>query len=91
MSALEDLLNSLFETRSAPLAAELEGWMRASRRYKEFVTRYRGKIRTKLKTVRDVTRSQGCASRTLYCRHAAARRAFYTRLRAIRGYEAARA
>ena len=53
MTALDDLLDEIFDGKQPALYAEFEGWVRASRRFKAFATSYRGKIRTKLKTARD--------------------------------------
>lgn len=53
MTALDDLLETIFEGKRPALYSEFEGWVRASRRFKAFATAYRGKIRTKLKSARD--------------------------------------
>jgi hypothetical protein len=53
MSALDELLNSIFDGKKSAFAAEFESWLRSSRRFKAFATSYHSKIRTKLKNVRD--------------------------------------
>jgi hypothetical protein len=53
MTPLDDLLNFIFEPSKPDFYPEFEGWVRGSRRYKAFATEYRGKIRAKLKNVRD--------------------------------------
>lgn len=53
MSATDDLLNEIFEGRKPPLYSEFAAWVRQSRRFKSFVTRYHSKIRAKLKSARD--------------------------------------
>jgi hypothetical protein len=53
MTTLDDLLNNIFDGKRPALYTEFEGWVRTSRRFKAFATSYRGKIRTKLKSVRD--------------------------------------
>ena len=53
MSALDDLLDYLFDGKKPALYPEFEGWVRDSRRFKAFAIRYRGKIRAKLKNARD--------------------------------------
>jgi hypothetical protein len=53
MSARDDLLDDLFDGKQPALYSEVEGWVRGSRRFKAFAIRYRSKIRTKLKNVRD--------------------------------------
>lgn len=53
MSAIDDLLEYLFEGKKNALYPELSAWIRDSRRFKAFVTTYRSKIRAKLKGVRD--------------------------------------
>jgi hypothetical protein len=53
MSALDDLLDYLFDGKKPALYPEFEGWVRGSRRFKAFAIRYRGKIRAKLKNARD--------------------------------------
>ncbi len=53
MTALDDLLTTIFDGQQPALASEFEVWVRQSRRFKAFATQYRGKIRTKLRNVRD--------------------------------------
>lgn len=53
MTALDDLLDYIFDGEKPALYAEFEGWVRGSRRFKAFAIGYRGKIRAKLKSVRD--------------------------------------
>lgn len=48
----DDLLDALFDDPQSPLYSEFEGWVRGSRRFKAFATRFRGKIRAKLKNAR---------------------------------------
>jgi len=51
MSAVDDLLNEIFTNRNPALAAEFEAWLRGSRRFRNFATEYRAKIRAKLRNV----------------------------------------
>jgi hypothetical protein len=53
MTTLDELLNNIFDGKKPALYSEVEGWARGSRRFKVFATGYRGKIRSKLKNVRD--------------------------------------
>jgi hypothetical protein len=53
LSALDDLLNDLFDARHAGLRAEFEGWARGSRRFAAFAGEYRSKIRAKLRHAGD--------------------------------------
>src|SRR3990172_7973510 len=53
MTALDDLLDYIFDGKKPALYPEFEGWVRGSRRFKAFAASYRGKIRSKLKNVRD--------------------------------------
>lgn len=53
MSALDDLLNDIFDGKKSALYGEFEGWVRGSRRFKAFAITYRSKIRTKLRHVQD--------------------------------------
>lgn len=53
MPALDELLDYIFDGKKPASYPEFEGWVRGSRRFKAFATSYRGKIRTKLKNVRD--------------------------------------
>src|SRR5689334_7464667 len=53
MAPLDDLLNDIFDGKKPALYPEFEGWVQDSRRFKAFVTSYRGKIRAKLRNVRD--------------------------------------
>ncbi|MFN8375719.1 MAG: hypothetical protein U0694_22965, partial [Anaerolineae bacterium] len=53
MPPLDELLDYLFDGKRPALYPEFEGWVRESRRFKAFAIAYRGKIRTKLKNVRD--------------------------------------
>jgi hypothetical protein len=53
MTALDDLLDEIFDGKKPALYPEFEEWVRGSRRFKAFATSYRGKIRAKLKNVRD--------------------------------------
>ena len=54
MSTLDELIDSIFaQEKTSPFAQEFAGWARESRRFKSFATSYHGKIRTKLRNVRD--------------------------------------
>lgn len=53
MAALDDLLSALFDGAQPAFRAEFARWLRGSRRFTAFVTTNRGKIRAKLRTVRD--------------------------------------
>lgn len=53
MTALDDLLDYIFDSKKPALYPEFEGWVRGSRRFKAFAISYRAKIRTKLKNARD--------------------------------------
>lgn len=53
MTALDDLLDAIFDGKKPALYPEFEGWVRGSRRFKAFAISYRGKIRAKLKNARD--------------------------------------
>lgn len=52
MSAVEDLLGAIFPAEKPAFYAEFAGWVRASRRFRQFANDYRGKIRTKLRNAR---------------------------------------
>ncbi len=56
MATLDDLLDDIFDGKKPALYPEFEGWVRESRRFKAFAISYRGKIRAKLKNVRDEDR-----------------------------------
>jgi hypothetical protein len=58
MTTLDDLLDDIFDGQKPALYPEFEGWVRGSRRFKAFAISYRGKIRAKLKNVRDESRMQ---------------------------------
>lgn len=53
MSAVDDLLNFIFENKKPFFYKEFEGWVRGSRRFKAFAQQYGSKCRTKLRSVRD--------------------------------------
>jgi hypothetical protein len=53
MTALDDLLDYLFDGQKPALYPEFEDWLRESRRFKAFADSYRSKIRAKLKNARD--------------------------------------
>jgi hypothetical protein len=53
MAAIDDLLASIFGERRPAWYGNFEAWVRGSRRFKDFATRYRTKIQAKLKNVRD--------------------------------------
>lgn len=53
MTALDDLLDYIFDGKKPALYPDFEGWVQESRRFKAFATTYRAKIRAKLKNVRD--------------------------------------
>lgn len=49
MTPLDDLLNALYAGHPPPFHAELEAWMRESRRFRAFVIDHESKIRAKLR------------------------------------------
>ncbi len=49
MTALDDLLDGIFDGKQPALRAEFEGWARESRRFKAFAAAYQGKMRAKLR------------------------------------------
>lgn len=53
MSAVDDLLDSIFDGKQPEFYAEFAGWVRGSRRFKAFATSNNTKIRAKLRNVRD--------------------------------------
>jgi hypothetical protein len=53
MSALDELLDYIFDGDKPALSAEFAEWARGSRRFKAFAVEYRSKIRSKLKNARD--------------------------------------
>ncbi|HVO71974.1 MAG TPA: hypothetical protein VMT24_18120 [Aggregatilineaceae bacterium] len=53
MTTLDDLLGYICDGKKPALYPEFEGWVRGSRRFKAFATNYRGKIRAKLRNLRD--------------------------------------
>jgi hypothetical protein len=53
MSTLDDLLAPIFEGNPPFFYPEFEGWVKSSRRFKSFVSSNSGKIRAKLRNVRD--------------------------------------
>src|SRR5690242_10546282 len=53
MNTVAELLDYVFDGKKTALYIEFEAWIKASRRFKAFVISNRGKIRTKLKNVRD--------------------------------------
>ena len=53
MSALDVLLDEIFDSRPAALRAEFGGWARESRRFATFAGDYRAKIRAKLRHAGD--------------------------------------
>ena len=53
MTALDDLLQTIFDDKKPAFYSEFEGWVRGSRRFNAFATSYQSKIRSKLKNVRD--------------------------------------
>jgi hypothetical protein len=53
MSALDDLLDVIFDDKESTLYPEFEAWVRGSRRFKEFAIAYDTKIRAKLRHVRE--------------------------------------
>jgi len=48
MSAISELLDTIFEDKRPAFYPEFEGWLRRSRRFREFAHEYRNKIRAKL-------------------------------------------
>src|SRR5687767_3941600 len=59
MTAIDDLLDYIFDGKKSALYVEFEGWVRESRRFKAFATSYRDKIRSKLRNVRDESGMKG--------------------------------
>lgn len=53
MPTLDNILNDIFDGKQPALYAEVEGWMRDSRRFKTFVFDHHTKIRAKLRSARD--------------------------------------
>ncbi len=53
MTTLDELLDYIFDGKKSALYPELESWLRSSRRFREFATRNRTKIRAKLKNVQN--------------------------------------
>ncbi|MCI0713476.1 MAG: hypothetical protein L0154_25185 [Chloroflexi bacterium] len=53
MPTLDDVLNDIFDGKTPALYAEVDGWMRESRRFKAFVLDHHTKIRAKLRSARD--------------------------------------
>lgn len=51
MSAIDDLLDAIFDGKQPTFYAEFEAWVRGSRRFRAFADSYRTKIRAKLKNV----------------------------------------
>lgn len=58
MTAIDDLLDSIFGDDRPALYAEFEVWVRESRRFKAFAASYRSKIRSKLNHAREDSRLQ---------------------------------
>jgi hypothetical protein len=50
---INEALHYLFDGQPHPLAAEMETWLRSSRRFGAFVTTFRDKIRKKLRVMQD--------------------------------------
>lgn len=53
MPTLTELLDYLFDGKKPSFYGEFESWLKNSRRFKAFAIDYRGKIRTKIKSVVD--------------------------------------
>lgn len=53
MTVVDDLLGYIFDGQQPALYPEFEGWVRGSRRFREFAIHYQVKIRAKLRNVRD--------------------------------------
>jgi hypothetical protein len=53
MSAIDDLLEVIFDGERHAIYPEFEDWVRSSRRFKAFATTYQRKIRAKLRNARD--------------------------------------
>jgi hypothetical protein len=49
MTAIDDLLDAIFDGQKPAFYAEFEAWVRDSRRFRDFATTYRTKLRSKLK------------------------------------------
>lgn len=56
MSDLDDLLNDIFDGQDSSSLPEFEGWVRSSRRFRDFASAYRSKIRAKLRNARENAR-----------------------------------
>jgi hypothetical protein len=52
MSAIDDLLLTIFEHKRPVIYADFESWLRASRRFRDFANVYRNKIHAKLKNAK---------------------------------------
>ncbi|GAB4549351.1 MAG: hypothetical protein OHK0023_13710 [Anaerolineae bacterium] len=53
MTVFKELLDYIFEGENSAFYPEFEGWMRNSRRFTDFASTYRNKIRTKLRNIRN--------------------------------------
>ena len=53
MPSLDELFDNIFDGKTSAFSSEFESWVRGSRRFKAFAIRYRAKIRTKLRNIRD--------------------------------------
>jgi len=53
VTALDDLLDDIFDGRRPPLYHDFAAWARGSRRFSAFAATYRAKIRAKLRNARD--------------------------------------
>lgn len=53
MTALDELLNDIFDGKKPALYPEFESWVRGSRRFRAFAESYRTKIRSKLRNASD--------------------------------------
>lgn len=54
MSAIDELLIAIFAHKRPAFYSEFEGWLRASRRFRDFAHEYRNKIRAKLNNAKHV-------------------------------------
>jgi len=53
VTAIDELLNSIFPNKHIPFKSDFENWLRRSRRFQSFAAQYRTKMRAKLNNVRD--------------------------------------
>jgi hypothetical protein len=51
--SIDELLTAIFDNQPHVLAPTVESWLKSSRRFRNFAEAYRGKIRKKLRGIRD--------------------------------------